>query len=162
MSKVFGKLKQTLYLKDTPTRLARGAALGFFVAWTPTIGIQMAVSGVLALVFRANAIIAVAMAWISNPYTAVPIYWFNYWLGCLIVGGKPHGWEWFKDFIRPAQQGMTFSQHMAYAYDKIWEIAFPLFLGSVVSGLPLAIITYIYVLRFVKRRDAMAHPDNVG
>ena len=115
----------------------------------------MALSGFLSFFVRGNPVIAMAMAWISNPYTAVPIYWFNYVLGCWVVGGEAHGWAWFADFINPTHIS-GFAEHMRYAYGKIYEIFFPLFLGSVVAGIPLAFVAYVWVYRYVKRREDQA------
>jgi len=70
-----------LHADDTPHRLALGIALGFFVAWTPTIGLQMVLVLVLATAFRANRAVGLPVVWISNPFTLVPIYYPNYVLG---------------------------------------------------------------------------------
>ena len=40
----------------------------------------------LATLFKANRLVAVAATWISNPMTYLPLYWFNYYLGCLLLG----------------------------------------------------------------------------
>ena len=32
---------RVLHVDDTPHRIALGVALGFFVTWTPTIGVQI-------------------------------------------------------------------------------------------------------------------------
>jgi uncharacterized protein (DUF2062 family) len=36
-------------------------------------------------------LLAAAGTWISNPFTYVPLYWFNYRLGCLLLG-PGQGW----------------------------------------------------------------------
>ena len=65
--------------------IARGAALGVWIAMTPTIGAQMVVVAMLAIPLRANIPVAMALVWISNPLTMVPLYFCFYWLGNLIV-----------------------------------------------------------------------------
>ena len=65
---------KVLRLDDTPHRIALGVAIGFFVTWTPTIGIQMILVVALATLLKANKLVGVPFVWISNPFTIVPIY----------------------------------------------------------------------------------------
>ncbi len=54
--------------------LAGGVSLGLFVAFTPTIPFQMLLCAVGALLLRVNVTVALAVCWITNPLTALPIY----------------------------------------------------------------------------------------
>ena len=69
------------HVDDTPHRLALGVALGFFVAWTPTMGLQMMAVLILATLLRANRLVGLPFVWISNPLTVFFIYYPNY-LAC--------------------------------------------------------------------------------
>jgi hypothetical protein len=40
----------------------------------------------LASVVRGNHLLAAAGTWISNPITYLPLYWFNYQVGCCLLG----------------------------------------------------------------------------
>lgn len=84
-------LKPELWsFKEEP--LARGLALGIFVAFTPTIGIQMIIVCALVLFFPGNLPIALAVTWITNVATAAPIYFAEYKLGVWLlslVGKSP-------------------------------------------------------------------------
>ena len=64
--------------------IARGAAIGLFIAFLP-IPIQMLVASILAIVFTANLPIAVALTWITNPFTFLPINYFIYKVGQMIT-----------------------------------------------------------------------------
>lgn len=80
---------------------ARAVALGLFIAWLP-IPVHMAVAATVALLIRVHLPLAVTTVWLSNPVTAVPMYyaalqlgrWFigdeSFWLplalGCLTLG----------------------------------------------------------------------------
>lgn len=75
-----------------PHVMARGAALGFAIGLSPTMGLQMAI--ILVLWWIANRLlekdfsVAVAMAasFISNPATMVPLYYLYYEIGSMILG----------------------------------------------------------------------------
>ena len=74
-------VQRILGLSDTPHRIAWGVLLGFLVAWTPTIGFQIAIYVTLATLLRANKVAGIPILFISNPATAVPLYY-----GCWRVG----------------------------------------------------------------------------
>ncbi len=86
---------QVLGTSDTPHRVAAGVFLGFLVAWTPTIGVQIAIYVALATLLRVNKVVGVPILFISNPLTAVPLYYFvwlvgSYALHCgVAAGGAP-------------------------------------------------------------------------
>jgi len=73
--------QKVLHTDDTPHAVALGAALGMFVGLLPLIGIQMIVVVGVATLFRANKAIGIPIVWITNPFTAVPIYG-----GCFVLG----------------------------------------------------------------------------
>lgn len=64
-----------------------GTALGLFVGIFLLIpGVQMAGSALLALPFRANVPVAVAMTFLSNPATTPFILYASVWLGNFLLG----------------------------------------------------------------------------
>jgi uncharacterized protein (DUF2062 family) len=74
-----------LHVDDTPQRIARGMAVGLWVAFTPLIGIQMAIALAGAILFRANKALAVMCVWLSNPLTLVPVYGPCYLIGRFLL-----------------------------------------------------------------------------
>ncbi len=74
-----------LHVNDTPHRIALGVAIGIFVTWTPTIGFQMVLTVAMCALFGANKVVGVPLAWISNPFTLVPVYFPSYWLGSALL-----------------------------------------------------------------------------
>lgn len=153
LSAVRNRVNQVLHLEDSPHRLALGFAVGIFVAWTPTIGLQMLLAALLTWLCRANKLIAIAVVWISNPYTALPIYWFNYLVGYWCVGGEKVNWAWFDTLLTRPEPNMGFSAYLSYAYHKMTEVAYPLILGSCLVGIVLALVSYPLILRLFKKRD---------
>lgn len=67
------------------SHVAKGLAVGLFVNFLP-IPLQMLWAFLLAACFHANLPIAIAATWINNPFTFVPINYFMYKVGTLILG----------------------------------------------------------------------------
>ena len=74
-----------LHIDDSPHRLALGAALGVFIAYTPPFGQHILLAVLLAMVLRANKFVALTWIWISNPFTFMPLYYPNYLLGRVVL-----------------------------------------------------------------------------
>lgn len=75
-----------LHVDDTPQRIARGVAIGLWVAFTPLLGFHMLIALALAALFRANKVLAVLLVWVSNPMTLIPIHLPAYLVGRFFVG----------------------------------------------------------------------------
>lgn len=68
--------------------LNRAVYVGVFCAFLPLPGqMPLAVAG--ALLFRANVPMAVALTWLTNPLTAIPVSWLAYSLGAFILDEPP-------------------------------------------------------------------------
>lgn len=65
-------------------RVVLGFALGLFVAWIP-LPMQMLIAAVLAVLFRLNLPVAVGAVWLTNPLTAVPMFYAAFRLGQWIL-----------------------------------------------------------------------------
>ena len=68
---------------------ARGLAAGLFCGCYPFFGLQIVLGVGLASLVRGNHLLAAAGTWISNPLTSLPLYWFNYQVGCWVLGPGP-------------------------------------------------------------------------
>jgi len=159
-------LHKILHVNDTPHRLALGAAAGIFVAWTPTFGFQTILAIALAALIRGNKAIVIPMAWITNPFTNVPIYGFNYLVGHFLLTGS-----WSTDPVIKAQiiNLIKKTMHMDIWHSAFWitlwtvtkKIGLEMWLGSTCVGLIVALITYFLVywavLRYRQHR-AKKHP----
>ncbi len=75
-----------LRLRDTPDEIAKGFALGVFVGLTPTMGIQIPIAIVVAMLLKKNKIAAAIGVWVTNPLTAPFIYAFEYEMGRILLG----------------------------------------------------------------------------
>jgi uncharacterized protein (DUF2062 family) len=104
---------------------ARGLAAGVFMGCFPIFGFQTLLGVALASLLRGNHLLAAAGTWISNPLTYVPLYWFNYRLGSLLLG-----------------PGQSWPGGAALRHDTLhqlgWSFASRLLLGSTLVGLVAA------------------------
>lgn len=140
---------KVLGVHDTAHRIALGVAIGMFIALTPTIGFQMALTVAVAALFRANKVVGVPFAWISNPAT-LWIYIPNYLVGCWVT----------REPFDPARlmhalgQAFSLSGTWAQRWDGLTValagVMVPLWVGSVVVGLVAGAISYFITLRAVR------------
>jgi hypothetical protein len=99
--------------------VAGATFIGLFCAFLP-LPFQMLIAAALAVTFRCNLPIAVALVWITNPVTITPIFYFAYRLGAWLLDRRIEvttiepSWSWL-------------SQHLG-------EIGWPLLFGSLVCG----------------------------
>ena len=143
-------VRRILHADDRPAKIAWGVALGLFVAVTPTLGVQMLIAGALAWLLRGNKAVAVTVVWVSNPYTALPIYWFDYFIGSWLIEGPAVDWNWFLGVFHPEVELGSF-EYLQYVYGKFSEIFWPLCTGSILVGMVSAAISYPLTYRAVVR-----------
>lgn len=128
-------LIKLLRLQVEPDEIARGMALGLFIGMTPTFGIQMFLALLFAVMLRQNKIAALIGVWNTNPLTAPIIYGLEYEVGRFFMG-----------LPRPE----TTIQFNYEALQKLgWLLGSPLCLGSLILGIPVALIGYALTLHFV-------------
>ena len=114
--------------EGSPGQRSRGLAAGVFAGCFPFFGFQTLLGVALASLLRGNRILAAAGTWISNPFTYLPLYWFNYTLGKRLLGersGVPddlHG-------------GAASSVPWRDVWSLGWRVARCVLLGSTVVGL---------------------------
>lgn len=59
---------------------------GFILAFLPLYGVQLLLSFILSLVFRANLPVVVGLQFITNPLTVIPIYYTAFQIGRIFLG----------------------------------------------------------------------------
>ena len=134
-------LRAILMLDDSPHSIALGTAVGMFIAMTPTVGIQMvlvvAVSLLTRRLFQFNRIAALLTVYVSNPFTVVPIYWFNYCVGAFFVDANVT----YADF-EAALHYEGLAEWWATVETLLFEVGTPLLLGSLVVATVTGLPTY--------------------
>jgi uncharacterized protein (DUF2062 family) len=74
-----------LHLDDTPHRIAWGVFIGAMIAFTPTLGLQIVLYLVVAALLGANKLSGIPILFISNPFTAVPLYYTTWSVGAAML-----------------------------------------------------------------------------
>ncbi|MGI2260310.1 DUF2062 domain-containing protein [Shewanella sp. GXUN23E] len=100
--KMFGDLLHNNNLWVLNRKSVPGAfAVGLFTAWIP-IPFQMVLAAALAIVFKVNVPVSVALVWITNPLTMPVMFYVAYLLGASLLGvDASHfefeaSWAWIK------------------------------------------------------------------
>jgi uncharacterized protein (DUF2062 family) len=149
---VFLRLKR---LPSSPHRIAFGAALGVFAVFTPFLGVQMIIAGVLAVLMRGSIVASFLASFVGNPLT-YPIIWFaTFNLGNVLLGGTATAQlvdlrarlEVFGDNIVSGSP-----KAMLDAFGTIWPILKPMAVGSLPLGILAAALAYVGIRRAIGGR----------
>lgn len=146
MRRAYIKLERLWYklvtLKSSPRKIALGFALGVFIAYTPTFGIQTVLVLSLAALLRINPVSATVGVYVSNPLTVFPMYWLCYKVGALILQVEPLG------------ENVNFSQSLLSLSKTGLSVIGVEFVGSLVVGtvtFPLAYGLALWVVVAYRR-----------
>jgi len=139
--KFFGKLLHNENLWHVNRNsISRAVAIGLFTAFIP-VPFQMVIAAALAIFAHANLPLSAALVWITNPITMPPIFFATYKLGARLLDLQPR--HWHSDFSL---------QSLASELTHIWK---PLFLGSFLVGICLAVIGYFGIRLIWRLRVGM-------
>ena len=148
-------LRWLFKLRGSPQAIALGAAVGVFVAFTPTIGFQMAIAAVLATLLGANRPAAVALVWITNPVTLPPVFAGTYWLGSRFWSGPPAATV-YNAMVQTVRNMATLDFWAMYDQAVVFvalgrDVLIPLTIGGVLSGVVFAALTYVILVNTIQR-----------
>jgi len=116
------------YFAATRRGIAGAIWTGVFIALLPIPG-QTFVALLAALVLRVNLPVAAIATWVTNPVTIVPIFYWEYALGTIILQTPPQpfdielSWQWATD-----------------GFLGIWK---PLVLGSFITATLVSSTVYV-------------------
>lgn len=153
--KVFGSLLHDANLWHLNRRSAAGAfAVGLFVAFVP-IPFQMLLAAAVAIVFRVNLPLSVALVWVSNPVTIPPMFYFAYLAGTVFIGQPSQTLEFELS-----------GDWLLGSLGAIWE---PLLLGCLICGSVCAATGYFairglwrwHVIQHLKQRRSRVQTSTV-
>ncbi|MBU2968359.1 DUF2062 domain-containing protein [Pseudoalteromonas sp. C2R02] len=126
--KIFGSLLHDANLWHLNRRSARGAfAIGLFFAFIP-VPFQMLLAAALAIPFRVNLPLSVALVWITNPLTMPPIFYGSYLVGSTVLGQN--------------SQDFSFEPTVQWLLDSLSTIGPAFMLGSLICASIAALIGY--------------------
>ena len=128
---IIAALVKMLKEHHDPHGVALGVAIGSFIGIIPLYGLHTILCLVaLFLIPRANKLAILLGTNVSLPPTVATITWTAYDIGRILLVNKhypPLSWEYLKDF----------------KISRLSEFYYPLFIGSVVLGLLVAVALYI-------------------
>ncbi len=122
-------------------------AIGIFFGAQP-VPIQMAMAGITAGLLRVNLPCAILFTFWSNPFTAAPIYYFNYRIGAWLLQSPAH------HINADALQDNSLISAGG-------RILVPLFSGSLLVGMVAAAVSYL-VIFYWWRITIMLHKIDRG
>ncbi len=97
------------FLSTNRRMVSRAVLIGLFIAFIPMPMQMLLVLAVMPFV-RFNVPIALAMCWISNPFTMPAMYYIEYLTGSFILGSEPMSVEmtieWFSEHINDIFAGL--------------------------------------------------------
>ncbi len=105
-------------------------AIGLFVAWIP-MPFQMVLAAALAIIFNCNIPVAVALVWITNPFTMPFMFYAAYLLGAKLLN-------------HPTQE-FAFEATWHWIEASVSTIGPPFLLGCLVLGSIFSIISYFLI-----------------
>lgn len=134
-----------LRLHGSPEQIAWGAAVGFFVAMTPTMGIQTYLAVPIAALFGLSKVAAAATVWMTNPVTAPFLYGLNYMIGARLLG-------------YPLRTPFLSNPSWETFWHAGERVMLALTLGGVITGAIVAVVGYFVVLAMVRAaREKATH-----
>ncbi len=150
---------RVLHADDPPHRLALGIAVGFFVTFTPLMGIQMVLSVFIAWLLKANKLVGIPIVWISNPVTFIPIYYPCYWVGCKLLGMPPI-FEDLKSMVTEwqmlaADPAAGWGARIRFWWDSLMTVVEPLGIGCLLVATVAGVVSYylsLYAIRSYRLR----------
>lgn len=138
-AKIEELLSQLLKLNNTPKAIALGVAIGVMIAVMPVYGFHTLLCVIFALLIPfANKIAILIGTNVSLPPTLPFITWAGYNIGRSILGRQ------YPPLSLSAFKAITFKNVLSFYY--------PLFIGSLILGICLAVIFYFLTLWIIKKK----------
>lgn len=136
---------QLLRIKDTPSRVALGLAIGVAAGCLPCMGVQSLIALPLAFLMRANKISSLIGVWWTNPVTFIPIYYTEYVIGTIFSSYSTLS---YADFYAKTVQ----LKNLEDVTNLGFEILTPMTLGSLVVAAVLGPLTFLVCRSYLQKR----------
>jgi len=142
-------LRKIFRQDDSPARIARGIAAGFFATALPLPGLQIPLSLLFAWIARGNKVVALFPQFLSNAATMVPMALAQYKIGAWLWPGKQMEAAQATAAIRALVESWQWSaplesvkESCRAAGDLGLHVLGPLAVGVLVTGLLMAAVSY--------------------
>ena len=138
--------QRVMSLEDTAHSIALGMAIGIFFGFTPLWSLKTLLSIGVAWLLNSNKIaaaISVTLHDVILPFMPA-IFWWEYKVGFYILNGR-----------MPARMRFGhMSMHEFFHWKRFVSVIWPTFIGSVLLGVPFAIVSYFVVRSLVLKTRA--------
>lgn len=122
--------------------VAGGVAVGMFAGLVPGSNpVQFTIAAVLALIFRVNLPLAVAVTLYSNPFTIVPLYYVAFKLGQFVLLQSGDGLP----PVDMALSGKSIGEWLPAVIEWVGSLGKPLLVGLPLLAVLLAVMGYFGV-----------------
>ncbi len=139
--KIAASVKRFKELQGSPSYLARGVAIGVFIGVAPLMPLKTILILTLSLLLSSSVVAAFLVCTIiCNPLTYVPLYYFAWMTGDLLLPGKS-SWGMLEDAVARMDQ-LSLSGAFILAGKVGFETVVVLLVGGCVLALPLALASY--------------------
>ena len=147
--KYFRKIREYYYLlikgRESPERIAKGFAIGVFIAFSPFLGFHTGLCVVLSLLLNGSKTASILSSLvICNPLTIPVIFFSEYEIGKTLM-----------KFLKLEAGVIHLSDFNHLTLKSIVEfgktIALPIFIGSIVVGVVFSIIAYFISKRYFQK-----------
>jgi len=119
------------YLSTNRKMISKAVFIGVFIAFIPMPMQMLAVLAFMPFV-KFNVPIALAMCWLSNPFTMPPMYYMEYLTGAFFLGSE----------VAPVEMTLDWFSN------NIDDIFIPLYLGTLFYSILGSLLAYITVNHF--------------
>ena len=144
-------------LRGNPRSLARGAAIGAFMAILPIMPLRSIAIIASTIFIPASTLAALIVATvISNPFTYIPLYYFAFVVGNSITPFTLN-WERVDWVLGVINSGEGFSASIQAVASLGLEALVVLIVGGIALAVPVGLITYLFSLRFFTNRRQKNH-----
>lgn len=142
LKKLSSHVRKAVEEEGSERKIALSFAVGVFISFTPLLSIHTIMAIGIAILFRFNKVAIIAGAWVNNHFTIPFVFYFSYKIGAVVVGA---------DTAPPSFESLSY--RVLLDYFKVYGV--PLFVGTTITGLIGAVISYYFmyytVLSFRKR-----------
>jgi uncharacterized protein len=156
-ARVRASLARVVAIEDSPHSIAAGVFVGTVVAYQPIVGLQMIIGAIACRLLRINVVASLPLAWITNPFTVVPIFYATYKLGAVFTGGDAGYDEVRAVFDTIGDLGCW--QGAVQGTQLLADIFWPMVLGGAIVGVVNGAIFYVLVLRLVRSYQARTRDE---
>lgn len=143
MAKKKYSFKSIIFEKGSPKKIAISFAVGVFLGFSPLYGIQILMSLLVSFIFRLNKIVTIAGSLVTNPWTVIPVYTANAFIGMFLLG---------RSFHSLPNLSMSDLTDLSELLSKLGSLMLPITIGGLLLGIIGAVAGYFIVYFIMMKR----------